>query len=192
VSGSGAAGIDLVFDVDGVFNAFPPMAHRKGLPRYTLNWGWDCEPVEVDVIGFPITYSTTLIERVHALVERPDVDAYWLTTWCENAPTDLCPRIGLNGQEWPVLGVQDRLSRRPGWWKWPAIRRHVEGTSRRVIWIDDDLAAEKDAQRWIERVNDETPGRLLGIAPETHNGLTLALLDFIERWVESPWAEEPS
>lgn len=176
--------VDIVFDVDGVFNAFPPMEHRRGLSRYALEWGWDCGPVEVEVNGFPITYSTALVERIHALVERPDVHPYWLTTWCDDAPTHLCPGIGLNGQEWPVLGVQDRLSREPGWWKLPAIRRHALGTDHRVVWIDDDLAAERTAQEWVTGMNADGP-RVLGLAPETHNGLTLAHLDLIEHWIET-------
>lgn len=177
--------IDIVFDVDGVFNAYPPMQHRRNAPRFALDWGWECDPTEVDVIGFPITYSTALVERIHLLVERPTVHPFWLTTWCEHAPQDLCPKIGLNGQEWPVLGVRDRLSRLPGWWKFTAIRRHVEDTDHRVIWIDDDLAGERDAQEWVHKVNVENEGRLLGLAPETHNGLTLAHLDLIEHWIET-------
>lgn len=180
-----SAAVDVVFDVDGVFNAFPPMRHRKADGRYALDWGWDCAPVEVDVIGFPITYSTALIERVHALVARPDVHPYWLTTWCERAPADLCPGIGLRGEEWPVLGAADHRTRLPGWWKFPAIRRHVEGTDNRVVWIDDDLADERPAQAWVSSVNEIAPGRLLGIAPETHNGLTLSHLDLIEHWIDT-------
>jgi hypothetical protein len=177
------SGVDIAFDVDGVFNAFPPVKHRSA--RLALNWGWPCEPTKVDVIGFPITFSPLLVERVHALVERPDVDAYWLTTWCDQAPADLCPAIGLSGKDWPVLGVNHRDTLERGWWKHAAIRDHLEATDRRVVWIDDDLADERAAQRWVSAVNAATPGRILGIAPETHNGLTLDHLDLIERWIET-------
>lgn len=179
--------IDLVLDVDGVFNAFPPVSlGRAGVGP--IEWGWECEPTEVEVIKFPITYSTLLIERINALAERPDVTPYWLTTWLDRAPMDLCPALGLNGAQWPVLGTEDYHSTiNRSWWKFPAIKRHVEATDHRVVWVDDDLAFDREAQAWVTTLNVDDLGhpRVLGIAPETHNGLTLAHLDLIEHWIET-------
>lgn len=162
--------VDVLFDVDGVWNIFPSPSE----------WGWQCAPTISKVIGFPITYSQDLIDRVHELVARPDVHAHWLTTWMERAPQDLCPALGIDGAEWPVLGeISYSLGKGP-WWKLTAVQRHAEATDRRIVWIDDDLAFDEEACDWV-RAND----RVLGISPRTSVGLTAAHLDIIERFIET-------
>ena len=180
--------VDLILDVDGVLNAYPPMAHRP--KDHVIDWGWECEPSLVECYGYPITYAPALVERINTLAAREDVHGHWLTTWLDEAPRHICPGLGVAGADWPVLGVRERNDRSvTGWWKYPALVGHVsqrlaENPDHRFVWIDDDLAFDHEAQTWVAVMNLAQP-IILGIAPKTETGLTLAHLDIIEHWIET-------
>lgn len=157
-----AAGDDdwnVYLDVDGVINA---VTHR------TPSWGWSDEGTVVNVNKFSIRYSTELVAALHELALRPNVHIFWLTTWEQSAPVDLCPAIGLNGGDWHVLTNEPRHEpTTSAWWKLNALREHLpEG--RRAIWIDDDIKFDRAAQEWLAENPMVTP-----VSPNTEVGLTL-------------------
>ncbi len=168
------ADVDVYLDVDGVLNAVWAGSTAP-------NWGWvDVSLCTERILGFPITWSAQLIDRLNALAERPHVHFHWLTTWFFDAPNVLCDRIGLKGQGWPVLGAEDFGSPRAlaEWWKLSAARAAADGSGRRVLWIDDDLL-DRPALEWAETLGD----RIMLVLPSTRVGITTDMMTAIEEWV---------
>jgi hypothetical protein len=166
--------VDVYLDVDGVLNA---VWAGSTVP----DWGWVEGSLRTErILGFPITWSALLIDRLNALAERPHVHFHWLTTWFYDAPNVLCDRIGLRGQDWPVLGAEDFHSPRAvtDWWKLPPARAAAEGSGRRVLWIDDDLL-DRGALEWAMTLGD----RIMLVLPSTGVGITKDMMSTIEEWV---------
>jgi len=149
----------ILIDVDGVINAF----------AHTYAPVWDSFPKMTHVAGFSIRWWTEVIDRLHLLDCREDVEFFWLTTWEHDAPTELCPALGLRGEQWPVL-VRDGAERSSvdPWWKFVRASEHFEEHSPdRLVWIDDDLAFSSSAKAWA----DLHPEVLL-VAPAVETGLS--------------------
>jgi hypothetical protein len=166
--------VDVYLDVDGVLNA---VWAGSTAPK----WGWADLSLRTELIlGFPITWSAQLIDRLNVLAERPHVHFHWLTTWFYDAPNVLCDRIGLQGQDWPVLGAEEVHSPRAmtHWWKLPAARAAAEASGRRVLWIDDDLL-DLRALEWAKTLGD----RIMLVLPSTRVGITKDMMTTIEEWV---------
>lgn len=160
---------DVFLDVDGVLNAVTP---------WTPEWDWDCSPERRGIAGFGICWAPPLIERLNALAARPHVQFHWLTTWLDDAPRKLCSQIGLNGSDWPVIGHQEYLAVRQGWWKLPAIQGSVR-EGHRVVWIDDDLI-DTTAREWAKTLGPQ----IMLVQPNPHVGLTQQMVEFIQAWIE--------
>lgn len=151
----------IYLDVDGVLNAV-----NKRIPTMT-GWG---EYTRRKVNSFQVLFAPALIEVLNELASREGVTFKWLTTWERDAAEDLSPAIGLNGQEWQVLGGDQHSWHGRDWWKLQAIRADVEATSpSRFFWIDDDLDAERHAREWLSTRAEGT-----GISPLMRDGLTTA------------------
>lgn len=166
--------VDVFLDVDGVVNA----VHFQTPP----GWEWPDEAT-VGANGFGIRYSPTLVARLNALAARPNVQMHWLTTWEHDARTELSPKIGLDGEHWPVIGTELHYSNElgDGWWKWHAIRDFVdENQPTRVIWIDDDLTYDRKAMEWLAAHHE-----VFWVCPKTHRGLTPSEMAYIERRAEA-------
>ena len=68
----------------------------------------------------------------------------------------LCPAIGLNGQEWPVL-AGDGQGGGDNWWKLQAIQEDLETSPPdRAVWIDDQLDFRAGGPR-LGRVSRHAP-----------------------------------
>jgi len=111
------------------------------------------------------------------------VRSFWLTTWRNDAPSMIAPELGIEGAEsWEVLhprDSEDMFDTRVRWWKLRAIMQHVEETRPdRVLWLDDDLAIDREAQEWVD-------GRswVLGIAPRIELALTRDHLERAGAWL---------
>lgn len=170
---------NFYIDVDGVINIFPynPLDQHPD---------WD-DVTDTIVRGYRIAYSPTVLRSLESYAERSDVSAHWLTTWCDAAVTDLCPAIGLLGEEWPVVGDAERrdhgydFSR---WWKLSAIKTHIETTKPdKVVWIDDDLRVAQDAVNWLNDVVPESDFDVLAIAPLTGHALQKKHFDKIDEFL---------
>ncbi|RLV50023.1 hypothetical protein D9V37_09145 [Nocardioides mangrovicus] len=166
--------VHLYVDVDGVLNALAP----------TSDSGWESYE-SVVVRGYRIQWSPELVVRLNALAAREDTAMHWLTTWGADAPGALCPALGIDGRDWPVLGpVEHHIGGRSWggladgpWWKLEAIAQHLpDGVP--AVWLDDDLRHDPDALAWVEQRGD-----VLGIAPALETGLTRAEVDQVERFV---------
>lgn len=159
----------VYFDVDGVFNAV-----TRGVPE----WGWESHET-VKVLGYPINYSPAFVALVNRIAATPGVGVYWLTTWCHDAPTELCAALGIDGAEWPVVGY-DHWRRATGlpWWKHLAIVEHLDGFGGPVLWIDDDHGVDPACRAWLAG-----QPQILAMAPSTGIGVTRAEADIIERFV---------
>lgn len=163
----------IYLDVDGVINAI-----RNGTPSQKRTGFKDFRRVVVN--GYQIQYAQELIDWLNKLAERDDLEIKWLTTWQDNAPHGLCPAIGLNGQNWEVLGGDLTDWGGVHWWKYKAIREDREKHQPRLaIWIDDDLKLETRAHSWaIETAN------FLAYSPDPLDGLTLENLSHITKEIE--------
>lgn len=163
----------LLLDVDGVLNA----------PRTDLPEGWQ----QGRFNGFVLSWDPTVTARLRELHETGRVEIQWLTTWAEDADRLLAEPMGLprglrvhardgvapTGYAGPLTGVS-------GWWKLAAARAvAAEEPDRRIVWIDDDLAAHApDTEEWLAAHD-----HVLVIAPDTLTGLTHEQLDRIETWL---------
>ena len=142
--------VTVYLDVDGVINAV-----SNNPPRVNTQWSGDWSKTEV--LGFPILYSHELVQNLNELAEREDVTIKWLTTWQERAAQDLSPLIGIDGQDWEVMygDINDHWFTTGRWWKLDAIREDIEKTSPdKVVWIDDDLGYDRNAQEWLRYRSD--------------------------------------
>lgn len=176
----------LLLDVDGVLNAVSASPD----PRVWPDWQHGCA-----VAGgraWPITWSPSVVSAVEQWRSRADVR--WLTTWGHHANAGLRALLGL--RELPVAGTYADVDRplpagtpdgapEPGaaahagvapaapdeltgrWWKFDIVRQLVRAEpGRPVVWIDDDLAGQREIRQWMER---EAPCLLL--APTMSTGL---------------------
>lgn len=157
--------VSIYLDVDGVINAVSPSP---------VSWGWEGEGRVERINGFPIRWAPQLVDALNDLASRPHVHMHWLTTWEGDAPRDLCPVIGLDGGDWPVLRNDPAYEPTAlSWWKLAALQAHLPD-DRRAIWIDDDIAFDRTAQTWL----DETP-RVTAFSPRTWLGLTRAQMNLV-------------
>lgn len=156
------APLNVYLDVDGVINALngtrPP-------------WGWDEDGQVASVNQFSIRWATGLIAALNALAAADHVHMHWLTTWEHDAPRDLCPAIGLNGANWPVLVREPRHEPTAlAWWKHHALAEHLP-FERAAVWIDDDLVYDPsgDTRRFLAGHPNVVP-----VCPVSSVGLTRA------------------
>ncbi|MGH3475327.1 MAG: HAD domain-containing protein [Nocardioidaceae bacterium] len=168
----------IYIDVDGVINA----CQRPGFP----DWGWESGE-HVRVNGYGITYSPDFVALLNRVAAREGVGVYWLTTWCYDAAQKLAPALGLDGQEWPVVG-HHHWSRAIGlpWWKHLAIVEHLEISDPfdgPVLWIDDDHGVDPGAVAWLKG-----QPHVQTLAPKTLVGVTRDQAQEIERFVDEALA----
>jgi hypothetical protein len=175
---------DIFIDVDGVINAFPRKAD-------VASWGWRAEVRRRRVNGYMITYSPELIERLNAIAARPDVRMHWLTTWCSDAAEKLAPAIGLDAEDWTVVGEDtffgpdfDGHQVANGvWWKFKVLRT-LKDRSPRTVWLDDHLKGARSALFWALHEG------ILAIAPNENTGLTLENIEAVEAYLDEVPDEE--
>lgn len=187
----------ILLDVDGVINAV-----SEGYPKQNTGWAeWETAFVSfqeqdssVSALlrnaepkrGFRITYSPQLLRKFEELAARSDVTIRWLTTWCDDAKTHLCPAVGLDGTSWDVLG-REEYDYDPWstshWWKEIALRKWWESedrTDQKFVWLDDDLRFQRDAQEWVKELGDAA----LLIAPNSLHGLSVNHMKAVEAFID--------
>src|SRR4030095_3077724 len=134
--------------------------------------GWEGEWKLAHVMGYQIHWYTDLVDSLNKLSKQENVEFKWLTTWQENAVSELCKPLGIEGTEWEVLFVPEgqELFDRMSWWKLHALKADViKHRPDKVVWIDDDFRHARDALTWAE---DQTITNLLPISPFTDWGMT--------------------
>lgn len=165
----------VYIDVDGVINSF----HKAEKTGWTGEWKW------ASVNGYIIHWYTDLIDALHELDSRDDVEMKWLTTWQDDAVTQLSPALGIKGTEWEVMYVPEgeELFDRFSWWKLHAIKDDIaKHRPDKVVWIDDDFKYERNAIGWVE---DNPEINLLPISPFTDWGMTKEDFDDIIEFINA-------
>lgn len=164
----------MFFDFDGVLNPIPYQRKWIGpegpVDPYSLEMlsaeNWTIEKLDIDPTTYfapdhtdtvtiqqlwsssestyAIRWNSELIERINALVDSGKAQFTWLTTWREQAPRLLAPRLGLN-PDWESMHWQDRLSDYSQMGKAEALADWIEaGGTDPFVWIDD-VATERFA-----------------------------------------------
>jgi hypothetical protein len=161
-------------DVDGVINALVDYVAKHHLNHYS---DWET----IDVNGYPIVFSPTLIDSINRLSGY--IDIVFLSTWAESAVTDLAPALGLNIKSFLRPDGSNSSFEYQGndaakrWWKLNGILKHINNDHRPFIWTDDDM--HNDIQRAIfGRAAFEGVDNLL-IAPNSKIGLTNQHIEMI-------------
>ncbi|MBC9705983.1 MAG: hypothetical protein H9W81_13625 [Enterococcus sp.] len=153
------SGTTLFLDFDNVVSSdalFPP--------RDSTGWLGDWTRITLD--GMEIMFSHELIEEITLLSARENLNIVWLTDWAEGTK-DISRVTGL--PVFPFLEMQDDdLYTVDPWWKLRHVQREWETTNNRIIWLDDSIPGNTQAQEWVEREQ----GRALAIAPVNNWGLT--------------------
>lgn len=161
----------LLLDVDGVLNAFPFNHTDEDNPWPDVR--------KAKVLGFPISWSPSLVDRLLTLAAS--VEVLWLTTWEHHAQEHLAPALRL--PEWELAGVDpnphDAYST---WWKLDVARDLYERDLRPFIWIDDDYAFMSTASAWLESLPE---GVALAISPNSCYGITPTHLALIETFINT-------
>lgn len=162
----------LFLDIDGVL---APMG-APSIPN-PLRWA--------DLFPGGMHFPADVLDRLVGLHEQRLVRVAWLTSWQDQATTDLTPALNL-----PVWPVHLRRDAPPwfacpvetDWWKERVVFAALEA-GERVIWCDDEIRfrANQDALGWY-------PDQLLSISPDSGTGLTMEDLDRIEQWAIAPAA----
>lgn len=155
---SSVAPVSIYLDVDGVVNPFSPVG--------TTDWGGPWQVADAGILE--VAFAPELVDELNDLAGHPATRFVWLTTWERLAPEFLCPVIGLNGQDWPVLSSQG-WDEGPEWWKLTALQKDLaESGATRFVWLDDQLGRESDARSWADWQQD----RVLCISPDPRQGLS--------------------
>jgi HAD domain in Swiss Army Knife RNA repair proteins len=163
----------LLLDVDGVLNA----------ARFDLPEGWRRGTFN----GFVLSWDPTVTRRLRRLHDSGRVEIQWLTTWATNADQLLAEPMGLpRGLKTHAragaapTGFLGPLGGGAGWWKLDLARKVVKAEpDRRIVWIDDDLAAQAaETGEWLA-----AHPHVLVVAPDLFTGLTHEQLDAIEAWL---------
>lgn len=163
------APVSIYLDVDGVVNPFSPLG--------TTDWGSEWTFADAGILD--VAFAQEVVAELNDLARHPDARFVWLTTWEGLAPEFLCPAIGLNGQDWPVLSS---LGWDEGneWWKLVALQKDLAGAgSERIVWIDDQLSQESEARSWAEYQQD----RVLCISPDPRKGLSRRDLEAVRAYL---------
>lgn len=150
--------VSIYLDVDGVVNPFSPVG--------ATDWGGEWRIADAGILE--VAFAPELVDGLNDLAAHPAARFVWLTTWERLAPEFLCPAIGLNGQDWPVLSSQG-WDEGPEWWKLTALQKDLASSgSDRFVWLDDQLGRESDAQSWVDYQDDH----VLCISPDPRRGLS--------------------
>lgn len=159
----------LFLDIDGVINATGALLDHNESRR---PWR-DFELVNGEQWGE--TVSPTMISRLKALIIKHKIKVVWLSSWQATAPA-FGHKIGLDGSlDWPWLSTEDAHGQ---WGKYVSIESyllHRLGVSKKIAWIDDDLADEHDAAAWAVHKG------ILTLAPKPQHGITPAMLDQLDK-----------
>lgn len=144
-------------DVDGVINAIPQRGEE---------WKYESFRAKAYNGEFTITYAPELITFIKFIHESGIAEVRWLTTWGDEANTELCGKLGL--PQFEVAGYRDYGDR---WWKWVQLADWAEkNPDTPIIWTDDDIQFDSTARRWVDFESKTRP--ILALSPETTVGLT--------------------
>lgn len=179
----------LLLDVDGVLNALSDHGeHRAAWPD------WSRGSATSDGTSWPILWAPAVVDRLLAWHEEGQVELQWLTTWGHDANGELRALLGLphltvagtyedeGAEGWASQGMgvshasvapaaPDPLSGE--WWKYDVVRRLLDQTDRRLIWVDDELHRPTGPFRQWADAHD----RVVAVGPAPRTGLTAADLE---------------
>lgn len=144
-------------DVDGVINAIPQEGEE---------WKYESFWAQASNGKFLITYAPELMEFIRTVHESGIAEVRWLTTWGNEANTELCETLGL-----PQFEVAATKNYGDRWWKWVYLADWAdENPDTPFIWTDDDIRFDTTATWWVDRLAEKRP--VLSISPATTVGLT--------------------
>lgn len=167
-----ARNITLYLDVDGVVCPFGATG------RTPWGSGWSLANAGM----LEVAYATELVDGLNSLTRLPGLRCVWLTSWEDMAPRYLCPAIGLDGRGWPCLMAEGNGTGE-AWWKLTALQEDVAtSTPDGIIWIDDQLRYEPEAQAWAAFLG----ARILVISPDPRRGISAAELDAVSAFAANP------
>lgn len=184
----------LLLDVDGVLNAL-------GRPL-TDDWSdWRTGTATAAGRDYVIAWSPSVVARLLDWHAGGRVELQWLTTWGHDANRSLrhllempelvvagtydealtaaagAPDPGTGALAAVTPAARDELTGR--WWKFDVVRRVIAAEpGRRLVWLDDDLAGERDVRARVREATDCLP-----LAPLPRSGLRRDDLDVVEGWL---------
>lgn len=180
----------ITLDIDGVLNSMGSFRSEQ--------------MARVDVGRWKIRWRPVVVERLKELLDRPEVDGAWLTTWLEQPwlLDEFEQALGLTGHV-PHRADHPAAQTRSGrtiidqrfegdvafhptstrWWKRHAAEMLVRRLRpARFAWIDDDLGHSVSIDDpWRPR---ETPDRFL-LRTDSFRGLLSEDVVRLERWLDA-------
>ncbi|MET3721493.1 MULTISPECIES: HAD domain-containing protein [unclassified Arthrobacter] len=166
--------VNLYLDVDGVVCPFGATGRTP--------WGSDWSLANAGMLE--VAYAGELVDGLNGLARLPGLRCVWLTSWEDMAPQYLCPAIGFAGGRWPWLTAAGAgAGAGESWWKLAALQEDVATTTPAgIVWIDDQLRYEQEAQAWAEILG----ARILVLSPDPRRGISPAELAAVTAFVTGP------
>lgn len=185
----------LLLDVDGVLNAL-------GRPLSDVWPQWRTGRATAAGRSYEIAWAPEAVRRLLDWHEQDRVEVQWLTTWGHDANASLRhllempelvvagthdgpaaegePDAGADALAAVTPAARDELTGR--WWKFDVVRALVHRQpGRRLVWLDDDLAGERDLRDWVRQAADCLP-----LAPSPLSGLRPDDLEVVSAWLDLP------
>lgn len=167
--------VRIILDFDGVLNAIC-WDHRRGFtPPADADWtDWETATAN----GFPLCWSSSVVQYFRDLSSDPRVDLYWLSTWNHIANDVLNPLLDL--PPFKTIGrapLYDHLV----WWKLPHASSLWDEDEMPFVWVDDDLKYSVHARDWLKSLPSE---QRLPISPQMTYGLAKQDLASIDTFIQ--------
>lgn len=166
----------VLFDFDGVFNLFPTtdeVINNTGPDAFVQK--------KVFVLGsfFTITLRPSTVAFFNSLVDNPDVDVFWLTTWREHTEKfDGEYKFGFKPAPWLPwnnTGYQ-------GWGKLDAVVDFVAQDGvyyERIAWVDDDHNSAANMTRDFLDLHPQ----VLALSPDVNQGMSAEDIQTIKDFI---------
>lgn len=183
----------VFIDFDGVVNALTylsswddeKMFKQRNTSIDELIEVWGINSIGNIVENYDIAYSPKIIDKLNELFK--DVKVVWLTTWRDTVADPLL-KMGLNIENHTFLPWEGRGGslhfNHHVWGKTLALKEFLDKTNpKKVIWIDDDVAARVLKDLSFSKFDEFFPQEnLLAISPNK-GGLRLEMLKMMEDFI---------
>lgn len=154
----------LLIDVDGTLNCFPQPTFQQVMEDPA---DWREATAATQGRTYKIWWRESLAGFMGELHRKELADWLWLTTWEQDARSEIAPLLGL--PDFPALPHSEGQARPgPDWWKWLQVRKLWEEELRPIVWLDDDITEE--VREWAEELMGDS---CLLINPASNPSLTV-------------------
>lgn len=165
----------ILLDFDGVLNA---VTKRK--PDIHPEDSWISTYLPADGRRYPILVSDVVLDYLRWADKT--VEIKYLSTWRDNT-AQFAEAFDIPHWDYLDESILDKPVHWSRYWKVEVARKAMEGNTRPILWLDDDIPLMKGSEELIAERRKVTD--LVTIHPDTSQGLAPRHLDRIEEFVRA-------